>query len=78
MSGRGRPGFSGAHEAFLIHGGPQGPYINGGLDYLFGKGYLASIGVNTLNKVKKPKETLTCPAGFTLQGDVCVADIVDD
>jgi len=67
-------GFSAAHEAFLINGGVQGPYANGGVDYLFNKGWLASIGVNTLNKVKKPKEVLTCPPGFTLDVDTCIAD----
>ena len=67
-------GFSGAHEAFLLHGGVQGPYINGGVDYLFNKGWLASIGVNTLNKVKKPKETESCPAGTTFDGEFCVSD----
>jgi len=67
-------GFSGAHEAFLINGGVQGPYINGNIDYLFNKGWLASIGVNSLGKVKKPRETLTCPAGYTLDVDTCFAD----
>jgi hypothetical protein len=67
-------GFSGAHEAFLINGGVQGPYANGSVDYLFDKGYLASIGVNSLNKVKNRKETLTCPNGFTLDVDTCIED----
>lgn len=67
-------GFSGAHEAFLIAGGVQGPYANGNIDYLFNKGWLASIGVNTLNKVKKPKETTTCPAGFYLEDGLCLTD----
>ena len=70
-------GFSGAHEAFLLNAGVQGPYINGNLDYLFNKGWLASIGVNSLGKVKKPRETLACPAGYTLDVDICVQDIVD-
>jgi hypothetical protein len=67
-------GFSGAHEAFLLNAGVQGPYVNGNVDYLFGKGFLFSIGANTLGKVKKPKETTTCPQGYTLSGDVCVLD----
>lgn len=70
-------GFSGAHEAFLIHGGVQGPYINGGVDYLFNKGWLASIGVNSLGKVKKPKETTTCPSGTTFDGTLCIPDSID-
>ena len=67
-------GFSGAHEAFLLNAGVQGPYINGNLDYLFNKGFLASIGANTLNKVKKRKETATCPSGYTFDevNNVCV------
>jgi len=67
-------GFSAAHEAFLINVGAQGPYINGNLDYLFNKGWLASIGVNSLNKVKRPRETETCPAGFFLQDGTCFPD----
>ena len=67
-------GFSGAHGAFLLNAGVQGPYINGNLDYLFNKGILASIGVNTLDKVKKPKKVSTCPEGYTLDEahNVCV------
>jgi len=71
-------GFSGAHQAFLLNAGVQGPYINGNLDYLFNKGILASIGVNSLDKVKKPKKVSTCPAGYTLDeaNDICVlADV---
>jgi hypothetical protein len=69
-------GFSGAHQAFLLNAGVQGPYINGNLDYLFNKGILGSIGVNTLDKVKKRKESTTCPPGYTLDVDLCVADQV--
>ena len=65
-------GFSGAHGAAFLNAGVQGPYINGNLDYLFNKGLLLSIGANTLDKVKKPKETSTCPPGYSLSGDVCV------
>ncbi len=67
-------GFSGAHQAFLINGGVQGPYANAGVDYLFDKGWLGSIGVNSLGKVKKPKETLTCPPGYFLDVDTCFID----
>ena len=67
-------GFSGAHEAFLLNAGVQGPYINGNVDYLFNKGWLGSIGVNSLGEAKKPKKTTTCPSGYTLSGDVCVLD----
>jgi hypothetical protein len=68
-------GYSGAHQAFLLNGGVQGPYVNGNVDYLFSKGFLFSIGANTLDKVKKRKETLTCPSGFTLQDDTCFEDV---
>jgi hypothetical protein len=69
-------GFSGAHEAFLLNAGVQGPYINGNIDYLFNKGWLASIGVNSLNKVKKRKEVTSCPPGYTLDVDnnICFLD----
>ena len=74
MQGELGAGFSGAHEAFLLNAGVQGPYVNGNVDYLFGKGFLFSIGANTLDKVKKPKKTTTCPPGYTLSGDVCVLE----
>jgi hypothetical protein len=63
-------GFSGAHEAFLLNGGVQGPYVNGNVDWLFGKGLLFSIGANTLGEVKKPKKN--CPSGYTLEDNTCV------
>ena len=67
-------GFSGAHEAFLLNGGVQGPYVNGNIDWLWGKGLLFSIGANTLDSVKKPKKTNTCPPGYTLDVDICIQD----
>ena len=66
VQGEAGAGYSFAHQAFLLNGGVQGPYINGGVDYLFDKGWLGSIGVNTLGRVRGPKETLTCPVGYTL------------
>ena len=56
-------GFSGAHEAFLLNGGVQGPYVNGNVDWLLGKGFLLLDRRNTLDKVKKPKEDDHLPAG---------------
>ena len=70
-------GYSVAHQAFLINGGVQGPYANAGVDYLFDKGYLASIGVNSLNRVKEPKETQTCPSATTFDGTLCIPDSID-
>jgi hypothetical protein len=73
-SAQGEAGYSFASQAFLVNLGAQGPYINGGVDYLFDKGWLASIGVNTLGRVKKPAETLSCPASYTLNNGVCEFD----
>lgn len=67
-------GFSFASQAPLVNLGVQGPYINGNYDYLFGKGSLGSIGVNTLGKPRKPIETATCPAGSVLVSGLCEID----
>lgn len=67
-------GFSFASQAPLVNLGVQGPYVNGNYDYLFGKGSLASIGVNTLGKAKRPVETSSCPAGSDLVGGTCAID----
>lgn len=67
-------GFSFASQAPLVNLGVQGPYINGNYDYLFGKGSLGSIGVNTLGKPRKPTETMSCPAGTVLSSGLCVDD----
>ena len=67
-------GFSFASQAPLFNLGVQGPYINGNYDYLFGKGSLGSIGINTLGKARKPTETATCPAGSVLVSGLCEID----
>ncbi|MEO8312765.1 MAG: hypothetical protein ABI520_16465 [Caldimonas sp.] len=68
-------GFSFASQAPLVNLGVQGPYANGNYDYLFGKGSLGSIGVNTLGRARKPTETATCPAGSSLVSGLCeIAD----
>jgi hypothetical protein len=67
-------GFSGAHEAFLLNAGVQGPYVNGNADWMFGKGFLFSIGANTLDKVKRPKEVSTCPPGYFLEDGTCFSE----
>jgi len=75
VQGEAGVGYSFASQAFLINGGVQGPFINGGVDYLFDKGWLASIGVNSLGRVKKPIETLSCPADYTLNSSgLCELD----
>lgn len=62
--------------AFLLNGGARGPYVNVGTDYLFGRGWQPYVGIDTLGRVKRPNETttLSCPAGFTLQGGNCIPD----
>ncbi|MCC7463238.1 MAG: hypothetical protein IT480_12335 [Gammaproteobacteria bacterium] len=67
-------GFQG--DAFLLNGGARGPYVNLGTDYLFGKGWQPYVGIDTLGHVKRPKEitTLSCPEGYTLQGNSCISD----
>ncbi|HWK85102.1 MAG TPA: hypothetical protein VNS61_15345, partial [Caldimonas sp.] len=66
-------GYSFQGAAPLLTIGAQGPFFNGGLDYLWGKGVMGSIGVNTLDRVRDPSRTLSCPTGFVLQGSDCVS-----
>ncbi len=67
-------GYSFASQTPLLNLGVQGPYINGSADYLFGKGSMVSIGVNTLGAARRPAETTTCPAGFDLVAGACETD----
>ena len=67
-------GFSFQQQAFLLNAGVQAPYVNGGTDFLFGKGWQPYIGVNTLGRVKPARETLSCPAGYSLSGSDCTLD----
>jgi hypothetical protein len=60
-----------------LNAGVQGPYVNLGTDYLFGKGWQPYVGVNTLGRVRAPTESLSCPAGFNLQGTNCVPTVLD-
>jgi hypothetical protein len=69
-------GFHG--QAFLLTGGVQGPYVVAGTDYLFGPGWQPYIGVNTLGKAKKARETFSCPAGYSLSGSTCTLIDNDD
>ena len=64
-------GFSFQGQAALLNAGVQGPYVNGGTDYLFGKGWMPYVGVNTLGRVKGATETFSCPAGYDLSGSTC-------
>ncbi|MGZ5130302.1 MAG: hypothetical protein ACXWCV_03110 [Caldimonas sp.] len=72
--GEGGVGYSFAHQAFLVNGGMQAPFMNGGADYLFGKGFLVYIGGNTLDSVRKPRDNFSCPTGYTLSGTTCSLD----
>lgn len=68
-------GFQG--QAFLLNGGVRAPYANVGTDYLFGKGWQPYVGINTLQRVKAPTETASCPTGFDLTGGMCVTQLLD-
>jgi len=67
-------GFQG--QAFLLNMGVQGPHVVAGTDYLFGPGWQPYIGVNTLGKARKARETFSCPAGYSLSGSTCT--LIDD
>ncbi len=45
-------------------------WINGGADYVFGKGMMGYLGVNT---PRKGDQSLSCPVGFTLVPPDCVS-----
>ena len=59
-------GYSFSSQAFLFTAGGQAPFFNAGGDYLFGKGFLVYLGGNTLGRIRGPKQTLSCPLGYTL------------
>ena len=69
-------GYSIQGEAFLLNGGVQGPYVNAGTDYLFGKGWMPYVGINTLGRVRGATQTTSCPAGFVLSGTTCNQQVV--
>ena len=62
--------------AFLLNFGAQGPNVNVGADYLFGKGFQPYVGVNSVGKYKNESDLLSCPSGYTLSGATCNPDIV--
>lgn len=64
-------GYSLQSEAFLLNGGLQGPYVNAGTDYLFGKGWMPYVGINTLARVREATQITSCPTGFVLNGATC-------
>lgn len=58
-------------RAFLVNAGVQGPHVNAGADYLFGKGLQPYVGVNTIRRYKAAPDQLTCPTGYSLVGSSC-------
>jgi hypothetical protein len=67
-------GYSFQAASPLLNLGVQGPFINGGMDYLFSNGgIMGYLGVNTLDSPKSPTQTLSCDTGFVLQGSDCVS-----
>jgi hypothetical protein len=57
-------GLSGLDFKPLIAAGVQGPYVDGGANYVFGKGLDPYIGATSLGPPKSPRDgTLYCPYG---------------
>lgn len=67
-------GYSFQAASALLNLGLQGPFINGGMDYVLSKGIMGYVGANTLDSPKRPTQTLSCQTGFTLQGTDCVSN----
>lgn len=55
-------GFSLLNNSFLGTLGAQGPYVNGGVDFLMGQGPQAFGGINSIGSYD---ESTRCPAGFS-------------
>jgi len=62
-------GLSGFDFKPLLAGGIQGPYVNGGVNYIFGTGFEPYLGANSLSRPHKPNThtSLNCAAGQTLE-----------
>jgi hypothetical protein len=53
----------------LIAAGAQGPYVNGGANYIFGVGLQPYLGANSLQRPRAAKGGgFSCPAGYVLIG----------
>ena len=67
-------GYSFERSAFVVNGGVRAPYVNAGVDYLIGQGFMPYVGVDSLGRPSSHTErkVLTCPAGFTVSGNTCV------
>ncbi len=60
-------GVSGLDLKPLLAGGVQGPYVEGGANYIFGAGLQGYLGANTLGRPSAPRSAkFTCPAGYYL------------
>jgi hypothetical protein len=76
LQGEGNVGYDFSSSKFLFGLGAQGPYVNGGVDYLFGDKFDPYFGINTIDyKKPAPSSTLTCPTGFHLSGATCLPDV---
>ena len=73
LQGEANLGYDFASNKFLGGLGAQGPYVNGGVDYLFGDKLDPYFGINTID-YKKPAgtTTVTCPTNYTLTNGTCV------
>ncbi|MCS4504160.1 hypothetical protein NYO91_08730 [Arhodomonas aquaeolei] len=70
-------GYSIARSNFLITGGVQGNHVFGGADYLFGTGWQAVGGFNTVGNYDPPEgaSVRSCPDGYTdASSDFCAPD----
>lgn len=63
-------GYSMIANSFLLTGGVQLPYVVGGADYLIYGGWVPYVGVNTVDRYRKPSlnttRSLSCGSGFSL------------
>jgi len=56
----------------LLAAGAQGPYVNGGANYIFGEGFEPYLGANSLSQPRRPRTytttttALSCPIGDRL------------
>lgn len=59
-------GYSFRESAFVFNVGAQGAYANLGFDFMIDKGWMGSIGLNSLGRVDHPDVIWFCPAGSTM------------
>ncbi|MCS4504161.1 hypothetical protein KBTX_00260 [wastewater metagenome] len=73
-------GYSIARSSFLITGGVQGNHVFGGADYLFGTGWQAVGGFNTIGNydLPDPDTESSCQSGYSYNGitGLCVPNVL--